>query len=153
MYEKNSLGLDGARKVTIWWAVKSFSHPSPCSRTSSFRLRSLPNTTTTTTKIVAGIQKTSISWWLQRSRRYDTTRSFMNLHGVKKWRPCLKKKTLTHTRTLSVSLCLCLSPCARSCLKTILLVGAKMDTTRNPLVELTYSLPLKPRFAEFWTTF
>jgi hypothetical protein len=49
MYEKNSLGLDGARKVTIWWAVKSFSNPSPCSRTSSFRLRSLPNTTTTTT--------------------------------------------------------------------------------------------------------
>jgi hypothetical protein len=49
MNEKNSLGLDGARKVTIWWAVKSFSHPSPCSRTSSFRLRSLPNTTTTTT--------------------------------------------------------------------------------------------------------
>jgi hypothetical protein len=38
-------------------------------------------------------------------------------------------------------------------LKTILLVGAKMDTTRNPLVELTYSLPLKPRFAEFWTIF
>ncbi len=54
-----------------------------------------------------------------------------------------------HTHTLSLSLSLSLSLAARSCLKTILLVGAKMDTTRNPLVELTYSFPLKPRFAEF----